>query len=66
MGYIITTQELAHLSEQELHEKYHALLADLARRNLTIEDCQMVKITLQNILHILMRKRRDYLPSRYK
>jgi hypothetical protein len=57
MSYIITKEELEHFTETELRQKYHAILSDLASRNLNIGDCPLAKITLQNILHVLVRKR---------
>ncbi|MDI1228550.1 MAG: hypothetical protein PSY14_12780 [bacterium] len=40
MTYIITTQELEHLSEAELHQKFHAILNDLARHNMAAPDAR--------------------------
>ncbi|MDE1152345.1 MAG: hypothetical protein PW788_07395 [Micavibrio sp.] len=58
MAYLITQAELEPLTETELRQKYHAILSDLASRNLNIDDCPLAKITLQNILHVLAGKRR--------
>jgi hypothetical protein len=55
--YIITTQELDHLSEQELHQKYNAILSDLARRNLSAADCPLATVTLENIRRVIQRKK---------
>jgi hypothetical protein len=57
MTYIIPTQELEHLSEAELRQKYSAILADLARRNLAAADCPLATVTLENIRHAIQRKR---------
>ena len=57
MTYIITTQELEHLSEAELHQKFHAILNDLARRNMATADCPLATMTLENIQRVLQRKR---------
>ena len=57
MTYIIPTQELEHLSEAELRQKYSAILADLARRNLAAADCALATVTLENIRHAIQRKR---------
>lgn len=66
MSYIITQAELEHLSEAELRAMYHGILADLASRNLNIDDCPLAKITLQNILRVLARKRAlKYKPPRF-
>ena len=57
MTYIITTQELEHLSEAELRQKFHAILTDLARRNMGAADCPLATVTLENILRAIQRKR---------
>ena len=58
MGYIITMQELEHLSEEELHQKFNAILNDLARRNMAAAaDCPMTMVTLENIRRAIQRKR---------
>ena len=56
MTYIITTQELEHLSEMELRQKHNAILNDLARRNLAAADCPLATMTLENIRRALQRK----------
>ena len=56
MTYIITTQELEHLSEMELRHKHNAILNDLARRNLAAADCPLATMTLENIRRVLQRK----------
>ncbi len=43
MTYIITTQELEHLSEAELHQEFHAILNDLARHNMAAPDARWRK-----------------------
>ncbi len=57
MTYIITTQELEHLNEMELRQKYNAILNDLSRRNLAAADCPLATMTLENIQRVLQRKR---------
>lgn len=56
MTNLITTQELEHLSEMELRQKYNAILNDLARRNLAAADCPLATVTLENIRRVLQRK----------
>ena len=56
MSYIITQAELEHLGEIELRAMYHGILADLARRDLSAQDCPMTRITLDNIQRVLRRK----------
>lgn len=56
MSYIITQVELAHLTETELRGLYHRIVSDLTRRNLSLDDCPLAEITLQNILRVLARK----------
>ncbi|MFN7112853.1 MAG: hypothetical protein ACK4PK_00660 [Alphaproteobacteria bacterium] len=66
MSYIITQAELEHLTETELRSLYHWVLTDLSGRNLTIDDCPLAKITIQNILCVLARKRAlKYKPPRF-
>lgn len=57
MSYIITQAELEHLNEMQLRAMYSGILADLAGRNLTAQDCPMTRITLENIQTVLRRKR---------
>ncbi len=57
MTYIITPQGLEHLSEAELHQKFSAILNDLAHRNLAAADCPLAMVTLENIRRVLQRKR---------
>lgn len=57
MAYIITLAELEHLSEAELHHKFHAILNDLARRNLAATDCPLATVTLENIRRAMQRKK---------
>lgn len=56
MSYIITQAELAHLTETELRVLYHRIVSDLTGRNLSLDDCPLAKITVQNILRVLARK----------
>ncbi|MDP2205352.1 MAG: hypothetical protein Q8K65_03510 [Alphaproteobacteria bacterium] len=66
MSYIITQAELAHLTETELRALYHRIVSDLTGCNLTIDDCPLVKITIQNILSVLARKQAlKYKPPRF-
>jgi len=57
MSYIITQAELEHLGEMQLRAMYSSILADLAGRNLSAQDCPMARITLENIQTVLRRKR---------
>lgn len=57
MSYIITQAELVHLTETELRSLYHRIVSDLTGCNLTIDDCPLAKITIQNILRVLARKK---------
>ncbi len=57
MAYIITLAELDHLSEAELHQKFHAILNDLARRNMAAADCPLATVTLENIRRAMQRKK---------
>ena len=57
MTYIITLPELEHLSEAELNHKFHAILNDLARRNMAAADCPLATVTLENIRRAIQRKR---------
>jgi hypothetical protein len=56
MSYIITQAELEHLNVIELRALYHRIVADLSHRNLNIDDCPLLQITLRNILRVLARK----------
>ena len=56
MSYIITQAELAHLTETELRGLYHRIVSDLTGRNISLDDCPLAKITVQNILRVLVRK----------
>jgi hypothetical protein len=49
MGYIITSQELEHLSEPELRSKYCQILNDLARQHHTEHKWPLAMLSLQNI-----------------
>ena len=57
MSYIITQAELEHLGEMQLRAIYSGILADLAGRNLSAQDCPMSCITLENIQTVRRRKR---------
>ena len=65
MTYIITLPELEHLSEAELNHKYHAILNDLARRNMAAADCPLATVTLENIRRAIQRKRARALRPRF-
>lgn len=54
--FIITKEELEHMSEFQLRELYHGILADLAKRGLSALDCQLTMVTLENIRAVLRRK----------
>ncbi len=56
MASIIPPEELEHLNETELRQKFSAILADLARRNLAA-DCPLAMATLENIRRALLRRR---------
>ncbi len=57
MAYIITQAELEHFNDAELKEKFNAILADLARRNMAAADCPLATATLENIRQVLLRRR---------
>ncbi len=56
MSYIITQAELEHLTETELRALYQQILVDAVRLDRNLNDCPLLKITLQNILIALVRK----------
>ena len=56
MAYLITQAELEHLSDMELRQKFNAILADLASRNLAAADCPLATATLENIRSVLQRR----------
>lgn len=56
MGYLITQAELEHYSDIELRQKFNAILADLASRNMSAADCPLASLTLENIRRILQRR----------
>ena len=55
--FIITKEELEHMSITQLNTLYHGIFADLARRGLSALDCPLTMITLENIRAVLRRKR---------
>ncbi len=55
--FIISKEELEHLTEAQLRELYHGIIADCARRNISATDCPLTMITLENIQTALRRKR---------
>jgi len=57
MAYIITPQELEHLSEPELRSKYCQILNDLAREQHSEQNWPLTMITLQNIQAAIGRRR---------
>ena len=63
MTYLITLSELEDLSEEELLCKYNAILNDLYRHNLTVADCPLAAITLDNIRTAILRKKRVLKPT---
>jgi len=56
MAYLITQAELEHLNDAELRQKFNAILADLASRNMAAADCPLVSETLENIRRVLLRR----------
>ncbi len=54
--FIITKEELEHMTEAQLHALYHSIIADLTRRNLSAAQCPLTTITLANIQTVLRRK----------
>lgn len=56
MSYIITQEELEHMSIVQLKALYNDILADLANRGLSALDCPLTMITLDNIRAVLRRK----------
>lgn len=57
MSYIITPQELEHLSEPELRSKYCQILNDLARQPHTEQKWPLAMVSLQNIQTAIGRRR---------
>jgi len=55
MSYIITASDLTGLTEQQLRAKRQAILADLARSGLTLEECPHIAISLRMIDEALAR-----------
>ncbi len=60
--FIITKEELEHMSETQLRALYHSIITDLVRRNLSAAHCPLTSISLANIQTVLRRKqvRRPY------
>lgn len=54
--FIITKEELEHMSEYQLRELYHGILTDLARRGISAQECPLTMVTLANIQSVLRRK----------
>jgi len=54
--FIITKEELEHMTEQQLRQLYTDILADLAKRGLSAQGCPLTMITLENIRAVLRRK----------
>ena len=57
MTIIITQEELEHLTETELRSKYQWILNELARQQMTAQECPLARISLQNIRSVLNRRR---------
>ncbi len=55
--FIISKEELEHLTEAQLREIYHGIIADCVRRNISAMSCPLTMITLENIQTVLRRKR---------
>lgn len=54
--FIITKEELEHMSIVQLKALYHGILTDLANRGLSALDCPLTMVTLENIRTLLRRK----------
>lgn len=54
--FIITKEELEHMTEFQLRQLYTDILTDLARCGLSAQDCPLTMITLENIRATLRRK----------
>jgi hypothetical protein len=54
--FIITKEELEHMTEFQLRQLYASILADLASRGLSALDCPLTLITLENIRAVLRGK----------
>lgn len=54
--FIITKEELEHMSIAQLKALYHGILADLANRGHSALDCPLTMVTLENIRTMLRRK----------
>lgn len=54
--FIITKEELEHMTEFQLRQLYSNILADLSQRGLSAQDCPLTMITLENIRVVLHRK----------
>lgn len=54
--FIITKEEIEHMSIVQLKALYHGILADLANSGLSALDCPLTMITLENIRAVLHRK----------
>lgn len=53
---ILTKEELEHMTEHRLRQLYTSILADLAQRGLSAQDCPLTLVTLENIRTVLRRK----------
>lgn len=54
--FIITKEELEHMTEFQLRQLYTDIIADLTRRGLSAHQCPLTMITLENIRTALRRK----------
>lgn len=54
--FIITKEELEHMSEFQLRKLYHDILADITKRGHSALDYPLTMITLENIRAVLRRK----------
>ena len=55
--FIISKEELEHLTEAQLRELYHGIIADCTSRNISAMSCPLTMITLEYIQTVLRRKR---------
>ncbi len=54
--FIISREELEHMTVAQLHALYANILADIAERGLSAQECPLTMITLANIQTVIRRK----------
>ena len=59
MSQYITPSELEHLNEAELRAKFNQILADLHRAQRTLDECPLIRASLENIQTALHRRRQQ-------